>query len=337
MPGNSQRRGATRRTGSKKGAQVGSGGQRRRGLEGKGPTPKATERPHHKAHRRGTASATQASSAGTGRSGSPGTSGRGSTGRGTSGRRSRASSEVVAGRNAVVEALRADVPVTTMYVAGRIDADDRVREALKTASERGIPVLETPRGELDRLTDGAVHQGLAVQVPPYEYAHPGDLADPEAPGVPLVVALDGITDPRNLGAVIRSVAAFGGHGVVVPERRSVGMTASAWKTSAGAAARVPIALAPNLVRALEDYRRAGFFVLGLDMDGDVALPALDLASEPLVVVVGSEGRGLSRLVRETCDQIVSIPMSSAVESLNAGVAAGVTLYEIARQRAAAGA
>jgi 23S rRNA (guanosine2251-2'-O)-methyltransferase len=320
MAGNSQRRGAIRKGSSKKGATVGSGGQRRRGLEGKGPTPKATERPHHKAHRVAKAAAKRDGSAR-------------QTGRAAGGRRSKASSEVVAGRNSVVEALRADIPVTTMYVAGRIDADDRVREALKTATERGIAILETPRGELDRLTDGAVHQGLALQVPPYEYAHPSDLVDPEAPGIPLVVALDGITDPRNLGAIIRSVAAFGGHGVVVPERRSAGMTASAWKTSAGAAARVPVALAPNLTRALEEYRKAGFFILGLDMDGEVELPDLQLATEPLVIVVGSEGKGLSRLVSETCDQIVSIPMSSAVESLNAGIATGVTLYEIARQRA----
>lgn len=320
MAGNSQRRGAIRKGSSKKGASVGSGGQRRRGLEGKGPTPKAAERPHHKAHRVAKAVAKRDGSA------RP-------TGRPTGGRRSKPSSEIVAGRNSVVEALRADIPVTTMYVAGRIDADDRVREALKTATERGIAILETPRGELDRLTDGAVHQGLALQVPPYEYAHPSDLVDPEAPGIPLVVALDGITDPRNLGAIIRSVGAFGGHGVVVPERRSAGMTASAWKTSAGAAARVPVALAPNLTRALEEYRKAGFFILGLDMDGDVELPDLQLATEPLVIVVGSEGKGLSRLVSETCDQIVSIPMSSAVESLNAGIATGVTLYEIARQRA----
>ena len=167
----------------------------------------------------------------------------------------------------------------------------------RLATERGIPILETPRGELDRLTDGAVHQGLALQVPPYDYADPTDLVDPETPGIPLVVALDGITDPRNLGAIIRSVAAFGGHGVVVPERRSAGMTASAWKTSAGAAARIPVAQARNLTRALEEYQKAGFFVLGLDMDGDVELPDLALATEPLVIVVGSEGKGLSRLVR----------------------------------------
>ncbi len=314
MAGNSQRRGAIRK-GGKKGPTVGSGGQRRKGLEGRGPTPKATDRPNHKAH--------QSAKAADKRGGSGGRSGS---------RKAPATSEIVAGRNAVLEALRAWVPVTTMYVAGRIDSDDRVREAIKTATERKIPVLETPRGELDRLTDGAVHQGLAVQVPPYEYAHPRDLVSQELPGIPLIVALDGITDPRNLGAIVRSVGAFGGHGVVVPTRRSAGMTASAWKTSAGAAARIPVAQAANLTRALEDYRKAGFFVIGLDMEGDVELPDLELASEPLVVVVGSEGKGLSRLVRETCDQIVSVPMTSTVESLNAGIATGVTLYEVARRR-----
>ncbi len=317
MAGNSQRRGAVRKGSSKKGAVVGSGGQRRRGLEGRGPTPKAEKRPQHKAYRAGAAGAAQ-----TPRGATPVRPKRKSAG----------ASEIVAGRNAVVEALRADVPVTTMYVAGRVDSDDRVREALKTATERGIPILETPRGELDRLTDGAVHQGLAVQVPAYVYAHPGDLLDPERPGIPLIVALDGITDPRNLGAIIRSVAAFGGHGVVVPERRSAGVTASAWKTSAGAAARVPVAQATNLTRALLDYRKAGFFVIGLDMDGDVELPDLALADEPLVIVIGSEGKGLSRLVRETCDQIVSVPMSGDMESLNAGVATGIALYDVARRR-----
>jgi 23S rRNA (guanosine2251-2'-O)-methyltransferase len=158
--------------------------------------------------------------------------------------------------------------------------------------DRRLPILETPRGELDRLTDGGVHQGLALQVPAYAYAHPNDLVDSQLPEIPLIVALDGITDPRNLGAIIRSVAAFDGHGVVVPERRSVGMTASAWKTSAGAAARLPVAQCSNLTRTLEEYRKAGFFVLGLDVDVDVKLPGLELAREPLVLVVGSEGKGL---------------------------------------------
>lgn len=322
MPGNSSRRGAIRKGNSRKGAVVGSGGQRRRGLEGKGPTPKAAERPNHKAFK--AARRTEASASGRQRP----------AGGKSGGRSAKASTEVIAGRNSVVEALRAGIPATALYVAGRIDSDDRVKEALKIAADRVIPIMEAQRPELDRLTDGATHQGLALQVPPYEYAHPDDLLNPEAPGAPLLVALDGITDPRNLGAIVRSVAAFGGHGVIVPERRSAGMTAAAWKTSAGAAARVPVALAGNLTRTLVDFRKAGFFVIGLDMDGDVELPGLELADQPLVIVVGSEGKGLSRLVGETCDQIVSVPMSSAVESLNAGIAASVTLYEVARQRAA---
>jgi 23S rRNA (guanosine2251-2'-O)-methyltransferase len=330
MPGNSQRRGAIR--GSKKGPSGGSGGQRRKGLEARGATPKAVERTKHPAHKNAVRGAKRpvAPGARPARGGSPARSGGGGGG---ASRKAKGSSEIVYGRNSVVEALRADIPVTTMYVAGRLDSDDRVREALKIATSRGMSILETPRGELDRLTDGGVHQGLALQVPAYAYAHPSDFVNPEKPGIPLIVALDGITDPRNLGAIIRSVAAFGGHGVVVPERRSVGMTASAWKTSAGAAARIPVAQCSNLTRALEDYRKAGFFVLGLDMDGDVSLPGLELAKEPLVIVVGSEGKGLSRLVRATCDQIVSIPMSSGMESLNAGIATGVTLYEVARRRA----
>ena len=144
----------------------------------------------------------------------------------------------------------------------------------------------------------------------------------------LIVALDSVTDPRNLGAVVRSAAGFGAHGVLIPERRAAGMTASAWKTSAGAAVRVPVAQAVNLVRQLKAYQDAGCMVVGLAADGDVSLPDLDLATGPLVVVVGSEGKGLSRLVAETCDRLVSIPMACSLESLNAGVAASVALYAI---------
>ncbi len=338
MPGNSQRRGAVRKGASRKGPTVGSGGQRRRSLEGKGPTPKAADREKHVAakKRRAAQRRDEALSKGKGAGSRAATGGRrgAPAGRRPSSGRGKQSSEMVAGRNSVVEALRAGVPATTVYVASRIDVDDRVREAMKIAHERGLPMLETPRGELDRLTDGAIHQGLALQVPPYEYAHPSDLleaADDEGQAA-LLVALDGVTDPRNLGAVVRSVAAFGGHGVIVPERRAAGMTAAAWKTSAGAASRVPVARATNLTRALEELKSAGCFVLGLDMDGDVDLPDLTMAHDPVVLVVGSEGKGLSRLVRETCDLVVSIPMHAATESLNAGVAAGVALYEVARRR-----
>ncbi len=141
-----------------------------------------------------------------------------------------------------------------MYVAEGAERDGRLREVFRVAADRGISLLEVPRSELDRLTGGAVHQGLAAKVPAYEYAHPDDLLDRAACGAgepPLIVALDSVTDPRNLGAVVRSAAGFGAHGVLIPERRAAGMTASAWKTSAGAASRIPVAQAVNLTRQLK--------------------------------------------------------------------------------------
>jgi 23S rRNA (guanosine2251-2'-O)-methyltransferase len=240
----------------------------------------------------------------------------------------------VAGRNSVVEALQANLPVTTLYVAEQAERDDRLREAFRIAADRGISMLEVSRYELDRLTDRAVHQGLALKVPAYEYADPLDLVAlaTDAGDIPLLVALDSVTDPRNLGAVVRSAAAFGVHGVVIPERRAAGMTASAWKTSAGAAARVPVARATNLTRQLKSYQAAGLMVAGLEAEGSVGIRELEVATEPLVLVVGSEGKGLSRLVRDTCDVLVRIPMAVATESLNAGVAAGIALYEIDQRR-----
>jgi 23S rRNA (guanosine2251-2'-O)-methyltransferase len=317
MAGNSQRR--NRRTSSKKGATVGSGGQRRRGLEGKGPTPPAEMRKGHAKQRAAAARAKQAARRPAPRRGGP-----------------KGTKELVVGRNPVAEALREGVPANTLYVQQFIDNDERVREALQLAAERGgINLMEAPRPELDRMTNGLNHQGLVLQVPPYEYAHPEDLvaAAHDEGADPLIVALDGVTDPRNLGAVVRSVSAFGGHGVVVPERRAAGMTAGAWKTSAGTAARTPVARATNLTRALESYQKAGITVVGLAADGEVELGDLDALGGPVVIVVGSEGKGLSRLVGETCDVRVRIPMPGGAESLNAGVAAGIVLYEAARRRA----
>lgn len=318
MAGNSQRKGAVRKTGSKKGQTTGSGGQRRRGLEGRGATPKAEDRVYHAKHKKAKAAAKSAT-------------GRPRNARNT--RKSEDGPEYVLGRNPVVECLRAEVPATALYVQTGIDADDRVREAVHTAGDRGISILEVGRGELDRMSPNGMHQGLALQVPEYQYAHPDDLmADARASSAqPLIVALDNITDPRNLGAVVRSVAAFGGHGVLIPQRRSAGVTAVAWRTSAGAAARLPIAQAPNLTRTLVDWAKSGAQIVGLDAGGDVTLDDYD-GTGPVVVVVGSEGKGLSRLVRETCDSILSVPMAGDVESLNASVAAGVVLAEFARQR-----
>lgn len=316
MAGNDKRRGAIRKPGTKKGMVVGSGGQRRKGLQGKGPTPKAENRVTHPAKRRADAKAKAEQQ-----------------------QRQRRKPqgenvEMVAGRNPVAECLRAGVPATGLYVAYGIETDDRVTDAARTAADRGVSVVEVQRGELDRMTGGALHQGMALKVPPYDYAHPEDLlSKAQDSGLPpLLVALDGVTDPRNLGAVIRSAAAFGAHGVLLPQRRSAGLTAVAWRTSAGTAAQIPVARTANLTRTLRDWKSAGIMAVGLDADADINSDELELATEPLVVVVGSEGRGLSRLVRDTCDQTVSIPMAGEVESLNASVAAGVVLSEVARRR-----
>ena len=317
----------------KKGATVGSGGQGRQALEGRGPTPKAEDRSWHPAGKRKAAQERLAAAKSrTGGGGDGG--GQRQTRRPTKGSDA---AEVVSGRNSVLEALRAKVPATALYVAARVEMDDRVRESLSLATKRGIAVLEIMRPELDRMTgDNSVNQGIAISVPAYEYAHPLDLVSraTDRGEVPLIVALDGVTDPRNLGAIIRSTAAFGGHGVIVPQRRSAGVTAAAWKTSAGAAARTPVAMAPNLTQTLKSLKGEGLFILGLDGGGDMSLPQLELADQPIVIVVGSEGKGLSRIVSETCDAIVSIPISAATESLNAGIAASVTLYEVARRYSA---
>ncbi len=237
----------------RKGASVGSGGQKRKGLEGRGPTPPASERKGHAAARQ--ARRADAAAAPIGRAGRPARKWSScsigwpsrrersicGTGRPTAGRSSAArpaaggrptttrrptrttrpdpnAPEVVAGRNPVVEALRASIPATALYVANGIELDERVREAIKLANDLRIPLLDAERLELDRYAQGAVHQGLVLQVPPFDYLHPDELLDRAfSSGVPLLVALDGVTDPRNLGAVVRSVGAFGGHGVLVPE------------------------------------------------------------------------------------------------------------------------
>lgn len=333
MAGNSRRRGATRKPGSKKGPTVGSGGKGRRALEGRGPTPKAEDRPYHVAAKRKAAAERAAAKAPKPRPGAKPADRPTRTTR-PAGRGRAGTTELVTGRNAVVEALRAGVPCEGLWVGHRVEADDRIREIRRIAGERTLPLLEVTTAELDRLTDGMVHQGVAMAVAPYRYADLDQiLARAQRAGeAPLVVALDGVTDPRNLGAVLRSAGAFGAHGVVVPERRAAGVTAAAWKVSAGAAARVPVARVTNLVRALGELREAGCFVVGLDAGGTTPVSNLHLATDPVVLVVGSEGKGLGRLVRSTCDVVASIPIRSTTESLNAGVASGIALYEVARLR-----
>ena len=291
-------------------APKGSGGKIRRGLRGKGPTPKAVDRTYHPAHKRMVAKK-----------------------RSDSGRHYKEdlSKELVVGRNPVIECLQARIPATALYVAVGVKPDERLTNAVAMASSRSIPVLEVPKQQLDEMTGNGLHQGIGLRIPPFQYAEFDDLvADTEDS---VVVFLDNITDPRNLGAVIRSVAAFGATGVVIPERRSADVTAVAWRTSAGTAARVPVAKVTNMTRALEKFQQAGYQAVGLDAGGEHTLDTYDGTGKQ-VIVVGSEGKGISRLVRETCDTIMSIPMAEWVESLNASVAAGVVLAEFARQRRA---
>jgi 23S rRNA (guanosine2251-2'-O)-methyltransferase len=349
--------------------RAGTGGYRKDRLEGKGPTPPASMRPGHPAQRKAAAQA-RAVDRGDDRrsddrrsddrwaddrpSGGRPFDGRPSDGRPSDSRRADgrgaqsypgsgrpgigargagSAAEIVAGRNSVLESLRAKVPARALHVGPRLDSDERIGEAVMLAADSGIPVVEAGRAELDRMTGGAIHQGLALKIAPYTYAAPNDLVEAaaDAAAQPLIVALDGITDPRNLGAIARSVAAFGGHGILVPTRRSAGVTAGSWKASAGALARVPVAQASNLAQALAVYQQAGLFVVGLDSAGGEDIGQLQLADSPLVLVIGAEGRGLSRLIAERCDAIARIPISGA-ESLNAGVAASIALYAVSRLR-----
>jgi len=290
---------------AKKKPTVGTGGHGRRKLAGKGPTPKAEDRPNHKAYKAKQRPQTRQ-------------------------KRQAPTNDVVSGKNSVLESLRAKIPAKALMIANQLEMDDRMKEIISIANARSIPITELTKPELSRLAGfDSVHQGVVLQVPQYNYANPNDLLTGTKP---LIIACDGITDPRNLGAIIRSAAAFGASGVVIPSRRSVGMTPAAWKTSAGAAARLPVAMAANLNAALKEFQKQGLFVVGLDGDGDISLPDLELADQPLVVVVGAEGKGISQLVRKSCDQIVSIPISSQVESLNASVAASLALYEISKIR-----
>lgn len=312
MAGNSTRKGAVR--GSKKGPSGGTGGKNKKRLTGKGPTPKAEDRPYHAAAKRKKAAVKRAGD-------KPGAS--------RLGRSEKPKGEIVSGRNAVLEALRAAVPATELLVARSIDVDDRVAESLQLALHHQLPIREVHRAEIEGIS--ANSQGIILAIKPYQYSSFEEIMQ-RAKHPALVVALDGVTDPRNLGAIVRSAGAFGVAGVVMTERRAAAMTASAWKSSAGAAARVPVAQVTNMARTIEDAKKQGCFVVGLDGEADVSLSGMKVATEPLMIVVGSEGKGLSRLVREKCDLVVSIPMSATTESLNASVATSIALFWVDEAR-----
>ncbi|BDR53868.1 23S rRNA (guanosine(2251)-2'-O)-methyltransferase RlmB [Bombiscardovia nodaiensis] len=320
---------------NKKGPTKGSGGKHRLKLRGRGPTPKAEDRVYHKAYKAKQENMKRQAA-------DPRLAARRRADRFASD-----PSDLVLGRNAVLEALRVGVPSSQLYVGARLEHDDRTREIIRLAGQAGLNILEADRLELNHIAHASNHQGVVLKVEPYEYATLDQLAskaEKHATAVagiggstaiaarPLFIALDGVTDPQNLGAVIRSAAAFGASGVILPERRSASVTAAAWKVSAGAAAHLPVARVVNLTKAIEALRDRGYYAVGLDGGGRTLVGETGFESDPLIVVLGSEGKGLSRLVREACDTIASIPISSAVESLNASVAAGISLYAVATAR-----
>ena len=293
---------------------AGSGGRIRKGLAGRGPTPRAEDREYHAAYKAKQAALKRKPQ------------------RGSASAKPKASGEWVVGRNAVLEALQAQIPVKTAYVAEGADRDDRLREILKYCTTTSVPLLQATKPELDRLTGGVVHQGVGLLLPSFEYAEFDEVLEDARIHDKIIVACDHITDPHNLGAIIRSAAAFGASGVVIPDRRSAKMTASAWKASAGAAARLPVVQVVNLNRALDELANAGFSIIGLAGEGEDQVDEIAVDG-PMVLIVGSEGEGLSRLVKEHCDRLVRIPIEGQVESLNASVATAIALYEFSRSGA----
>jgi 23S rRNA (guanosine2251-2'-O)-methyltransferase len=237
------------------------------------------------------------------------------------------------GRNAVLEMLRKGERRVLRLVIATGREDERIAEIIALARRAGVPVHRRPIREVDGLAGpGAVHQGVVAEITPREYDDPRAILA-SAGRSPLYVVLDGVEDPRNLGAVIRSAAAAGADALFLPGRRAAGLTPGALKTASGAAEHLPMARIGNVVSFLNDLKKKEIWVAGLDAAGTTAWCDFDL-SGPLALVVGAEGKGLRRLARETCDVLLSIPLARGIESLNLSVAAGVVLFEAVRQRRA---
>jgi 23S rRNA (guanosine2251-2'-O)-methyltransferase len=241
---------------------------------------------------------------------------------------------VIEGRRPVIEALRGSRRVDRVVVAAGAAERGTLADLLELAAEDGVPVETVPRSLLDARAESGAHQGVAAVVSQVESIGLDELLAIPLGGTepPFFLALDGIEDPHNLGALARSAEAAGCHGIVLPRHRSAPLSATAVKSSAGALEHLPVAEVANLTRALERLRAAGLWCIGLDGGAESSLFGLELADEPVCVVVGSEGAGLHRLVRETCDLLVRIPMAGRVASLNASVAGALALFEVRRRR-----
>ena len=240
--------------------------------------------------------------------------------------------DVLVGRNAVTEALKSGRGINKLWIASG-DREGSVAEIAALAKERGIVVQYVERAKIEALAGGHRHQGVLAYVAPVPYAELEDiLKAAEAKGeAPFLVLLDELEDPHNLGALLRTADATGVHGILIPKRRSVGLTAVVGKASAGALEYLPVARIGNIAQTLKKLKEKGFWVAGADMDGEKAYYEADLTG-PLVLVVGSEGKGMSRLTKEACDFIVRMPMVGRINSLNASVAGSILMYESMRQR-----
>ena len=239
---------------------------------------------------------------------------------------------IIEGRNAVIEALRAGTAMDKVYIA-KGETDATLGHIASTARVKGIVVVEADHRKLDAMSVTHSHQGVIAVAAVREYASVSDILQSarDKGEAPLVVVCDELSDPHNLGAVIRTAEAAGAHGVIIPKRRSAGLTAIVAKTSAGAVSYLPVARVANLTALLKELKEEGLWVFGTAADGATSLYQADLKG-PAAIVIGSEGSGMSRLVREQCDFLVSIPMRGQVNSLNASAAAAVVLYEAVRQR-----
>ncbi|MBQ1299470.1 MAG: 23S rRNA (guanosine(2251)-2'-O)-methyltransferase RlmB [Aeriscardovia sp.] len=297
---------------------------KRRSLRGKGPTPKAEDRTWHKAYRdkslrekRKAANPYLAAKK-----------------RGEA--RRKEAEEIIIGRNACLEALKTSMEAKRLFLARGMQKDERVEEICSLASKKGIPVFEKERGEIESMARNKAHQGVLLEVKAYEYKDLDSVLEGLSNPFPLFVAADGLTDPQNLGAIIRSAAAFGSEGVIIPHRRNACVNAACWKASAGACAFMNVIRVENLNLALEKLKKLGYAVIGLDGDGEREVGKTGFESDPLVLVAGCEGKGISRLTRTKCDMEAKIPIEEKMESLNVSAATAIALFATVEARRASG-
>ena len=239
---------------------------------------------------------------------------------------------LIEGRNAVIEALRAGTSIDKIYLQ-KGETDRTLGHIASTAREKGIVVVDADKRKLDFMSRTHAHQGVIALASVREYVSVADIlnAAREKGEAPLIVVCDEISDPHNLGAIIRTAECAGAHGVIIPKRRSAGLTSVVGKTSAGAVSYVPVARVPNIAALLKELQKEGVWAFGTAAEGTTTLYDADLKG-PAAIVIGSEGDGMTRLVREGCDFLVSIPMKGKISSLNASAAAAILLYEAVRQR-----